>query len=226
MAIVQDSKTGNTMHGILGGAARAARMAIFLGVVGGLAGCGSIGLGGGDSAAPSDTIPQGSAAPATSAPGPTAPALAAPQGSFFGGNVCPKAEIRTGLQSLEVYEKGKDGDATALRYQVALQRVARECTSTGSQIAMRVGVAGRVLGGPKGSAGPVTFPVRVIVQVGGQPIYQKVHQLTSTLAAPDFSALFTLVDDQVVVPTQDGEQAFVYVELVPANEKPAKPARR
>jgi hypothetical protein len=140
--------------------------------------------------------------------------------------VCPKVEIRTGLQSLEVYEKGKDGDAAALRYQAALQRVARECTSTGSQIAMRVGAAGRVLGGPKGAAGPVTFPVRVIVQAGGQPIYQKVHQLTATLAAPDFSALFTLVDDQVVVPAQDAEHAFVYVELVPANEKPGQPARR
>lgn len=223
MAIVQEKKTGISI-----GAARLVRMGFILALAGSVAACGSIGLGGGDSAAPSDTIPQdaAAAAPNAASPGPTAPALAAPQGSFFGGNVCPKAEIRTGLQSLEVYEKGKDGDATALRYQVALQRVARECTSTGSQIAMRVGAAGRVLGGPKGAAGPVTFPVRVIVQVGGQPIYQKVHQLTSTLAAPDFSALFTLVDDQVVVPAQDGEQAYVYVELVPANEKPVKPTRR
>jgi hypothetical protein len=222
MAIVQVKKTGVSI-----GAARLVRMGFILALAGGMAACGSIGLGGGDSTAPSDTIPQDAAAAAPPTPaGPTAPALAAPQGSFFGGNVCPKAEIRTGLQSLEIYEKGKDGDATALRHQVSLQRVARECTSTGSQIAMRVGAAGRVLGGPKGTAGPVTFPVRVIVQVGGQPIYQKVHQLTSTLAAPDFSALFTLVDDQVVLPTQDGEQAFVYVELVPANEKPAKPARR
>ena len=219
MAIVQQDT-----RGLLQTVARAASVVLILGLAGGLAGCGSIGLGG-DSAAPSDTIAQAPNAPLP-ADTPSAPALAAPQGSFFGGDVCPKAEVRTGLQSLEVFEKGKEGDPTALRYQVALQRVARECTPSGGQILMRVGAAGRVLGGPKGTAGAVTFPVRVVVQVAGKPAYTKVHQLTSNLAAPDFSALFTLVDDQVTVPTQDAAQSFVYVELVPATERPERTTRR
>jgi hypothetical protein len=111
---------------------------------------------------------------------------------------CPQVTVRPEAESMTIYDQGKSGDAGSVRYQTSIQRVARDCDIIGDEVAVRVGVAGRVAAGPKGGAGAVQVPVRVVVTDGaGKPLYSKAHIVPVTVEAPDYSALWSQIDDQV-----------------------------
>ena len=92
-----------------------------------------------------------------------------PASDFIRPSYCPPVMIRGGTAALAVYDKGHDNDAAFLRYQASIATTARQCTVGGTTLTAKVGVAGRVVGGPKAAAGTVTVPIRVVVvkQVGG-----------------------------------------------------------
>lgn len=135
--------------------------------------------------------------------------------------VCPNAEIRTGTETLPLYEAGKQGQADFLRFQVGVQRVARECSIVGDNMVIRVGVAGRVAAGPKGATGNVPVPVRIAVVKGDDVLYSRLTSTSVAVSAPDFSALWSVVDDAVTVPASITSQSTIYVGL---DDKPEKPA--
>lgn len=128
---------------------------------------------------------------------------------------CPPIQIRAGTATLEVYERGHENEQQYVRYLASISQTARECTMVGDTLTIKVGIAGRVVAGPKGSAGNITLPVRVAVakQFGGTgPLYSQLFKIPVTLAAPTFNANYHQVFDQVTVnaPPQD-RNLIIYI---------------
>ncbi|MER2605647.1 MAG: hypothetical protein ABTQ29_07460 [Siculibacillus sp.] len=127
--------------------------------------------------------------------------------------VCPNAEVRDGTEVMPIWEPTRPGEPQKVRFQAGVQRVARDCEAFGDGLKVRVGVAGRVLSGPGGASGSVTVPIRVAAVVGEKVVYSKVTTATVTVQAPDYSALFSVVDDNVVMSIADSHDATIYVGL-------------
>ena len=127
--------------------------------------------------------------------------------------VCPEVEIRDGTEFMPVFKPGKLGDTTQILFQASVQRVARDCDMDGANLRVRVGVAGRVLSGPTGATGASAVPVRVAVMVGDKVVYSKLHQAAVDVQAPDYSALWSVVDDGVVLSVADSKEATIYAGL-------------
>ena len=142
--------------------------------------------------------------------------------------VCPTVELREGTEFIPVFRPGKFGDPSQIMYQASVQRIARDCEMEGDNLRVRVGVAGRVLSGPTGATGASTVPIRVAVMIGDRVIYSKLHQATVDVQAPDYSALWSVVDDGIVLSVADSKDASIYAGLdgkgdpKGAKEKPRK----
>lgn len=116
--------------------------------------------------------------------------------------VCPQVQVRDGTQMLAVFEKGKEGDYTAVRFQGTIRKFARECTTDASgTTTIRVGVAGRLLAGPNGATGATSLPVRVVlVRNGDEVLYSKLYPVSVTIAPGTAAADWDLVAPDVIVP--------------------------
>lgn len=128
--------------------------------------------------------------------------------------VCPEALVRDGTEFMPIFEPGKTNDFEAVRFQASVQRVARDCEDAiGGGITVRVGVAGRVLSGKSAATGTVTVPVRVAVTAGDKVLYSKLTTTQVTVQAPDYSALFSVVDDGITLSIAESQAATIYVGL-------------
>ena len=127
--------------------------------------------------------------------------------------VCPIVEIRDGTEFMPVFKPGKFGDPSQILFQASVQRVARDCDMEGDNLRVRVGVAGRVLSGPTGATGASNVPIRVAVMIGDRVVYSKLHQAAVNVQAPDYSALWSVVDDGVVLSVADSKEATIYAGL-------------
>ena len=102
---------------------------------------------------------------------------------------CPPIQIRAGTATMTVYERGHENETAYVRYLASISQTARECTMAGDALTIKVGIAGRVVAGPKGSAANVTLPLRVAVakQFGGTaPLYSELFKIPVGLARSDF----------------------------------------
>jgi hypothetical protein len=68
---------------------------------------------------------------------------------------CPELILLEEAAASRVYAATPPSNAN-LRYQFALSETARQCALEGDQLALKIGVAGKVLLGPAGSAGSFT----------------------------------------------------------------------
>src|SRR6516164_6944342 len=75
---------------------------------------------------------------------------------------CPAVEVRRGAATLVVASSG-ERTAMGMKYQGSFVRVARECTLVEGNMAMKVGVEGRIVLGPAGSPGRIDVPLRFAV---------------------------------------------------------------
>ena len=127
--------------------------------------------------------------------------------------VCPTVEIREGTEFMPVFKPGKFGDPASILFQASVQRVARDCDNEGDSIRVRVGVAGRVLSGPTGATGASQVPIRVAVTLGDKVVYSKLHQAAVDVQAPDYSALWSVVDDGILLSAADSKEVTIYAGL-------------
>ena len=108
---------------------------------------------------------------------------------------------------------GKPATGSDLRYQATITRTARDCTQVGDQISARIGIQGRVIGGPAWTPGNVEVPLRVAVVQGGvneKPISTKAYQTTVSMADSD-SVPFSLVAEDMVYPVPPGAEGDAYI---------------
>ena len=98
---------------------------------------------------------------------------------------CPNVELRQGAGTLTINNNPKDPSAMQLRYQVSVAQTARECSSAGGNLIIRVGVQGRIVLGPAGTSGTLEMPLRyAVVQEGPQPktVYTKLYRVPVSIA--------------------------------------------
>ena len=122
---------------------------------------------------------------------------------------CPPVEILPDTHTLRVTTGGSEYEAGVVRYQATLTQTARECAPGSDGKQARVGLAGRALSGPKGAAGTIKLPLRVVVREGDTVTYSKLHVVTVDLTSAEPSKDWAFVDSDIVI--KDPEIAKILV---------------
>jgi hypothetical protein len=115
---------------------------------------------------------------------------------------CPKVIIQPGTAAFVLYEKGKEGDPMAVRYQASFTQFARECVDLGAEVGARIGLAGRALLGPKGVPGQkIDVPIRFVIQDDQQKVIMSRVTKLQVVIPPDQSGItFTHVEELGSIP--------------------------
>lgn len=126
---------------------------------------------------------------------------------------CPPVQIRGGTEALTIYERGHDSEPDFVQHQASITRTARECSSTAEGISIKLGIAGRVVAGPKGGPANLAMPVRIVVsKEGGDVLYSELYKMPVTIVPPNLSSDFSQVFQEVSVPVGAQERdLIVYV---------------
>ncbi len=157
----------------------------------------------------------------TATPGPAPAAAGAPERPLQ----CPSVDVLDGTASYRTYA-GTEQTNEAVRYQFSMGEVARECTHSGKDVLLKVGVAGRVLLGPAGSPGSFTVPVRIAVRRDGdgKAVATKLYDVPATIAAGEDATSFQIVSDPIAVPFVTSNADDDYTVLVGFDAAPKAPA--
>jgi hypothetical protein len=143
---------------------------------------------------------------------------------------CPAVEVRRGAATLTV---GPTGERTAmtLKYQGSFTRFARECSVVEGNMIAKVGVEGRIVLGPAGSAGRIQVPLRFAVvretPTGMQAIATKFVQVSVDLNATG-NTPFVYVEEGLSFPIPNPvttlDEYLIYVGFDPVTaEAQSKP---
>jgi hypothetical protein len=137
---------------------------------------------------------------------------------------CPAVEVRRGAATLVVASSG-ERTAMGMKYQGSFVRVARECGLVEGNMAMKVGVEGRIVLGPAGSPGRVDVPLRfAVVQEtpsgGMRPITTKFVVVPVDVGATG-NTPFIYVEEALTfpipTPTSVVDEYIVYVGFDPVS---------
>jgi hypothetical protein len=128
---------------------------------------------------------------------------------------CPTVGVIEGGAALQAYSGGRVGDAAALRNQITLGQLARECTGQpDGTTQVRVGVEGRaLLGAGAGSGGTFSVPVRVVLKRGERVIATRVRTASVTIPAGETQGSFIIVEEGLSVPAADAQTFDIEVGL-------------
>ena len=138
---------------------------------------------------------------------------------------CPEVIILDGTAASQVHA-GEPPTNMNLRYQYALGDVSRECALQGDQLALKVGIAGKVLLGPAGAPASFSVPLRVAI-VGTkdhEPVVTKLYHVAATIPAGQAQTDFQLVTEPLLVPFTTDHAEDDYTIKVGIDEGPEKPA--
>jgi len=140
---------------------------------------------------------------------------------------CPQVDIAPGGAALRTYTGGRTDSPEALRSQLSIVNVARECIGRpDGSILVKVGVEGRALIGPAGSGGQLDAPVRFVLKRGGTVLANRARHAAVALAPGELQGSFTVVEDGLVVPPNTGEfEIEVALGSAAAAERPRKGRR-
>jgi hypothetical protein len=160
---------------------------------------------------------------------------------FYGGTTVPPAQPPKDareftcpavgvLEGAAAWRQGRtDGSASGVAFQASLVDLARECSFQDTQVALRVGVEGRLLIGPQGRAGTFQVPVRIVVKRRQAIVTQRFTRVSVTIPANEASADFTHVDASIVVPITEfdpGDEYDIYVGFDPTGQQAQRQTRR
>lgn len=115
---------------------------------------------------------------------------------------CPSVLVQPGTAAHIVYERGKENDPMAVRYQVRFGEMARECVDLGVEAGIRIGISGRALVGPKGTPGQkLDVPIRFVVMDNDRNVIISTVTRLQLVIPPDQSGVtFTHVEELGSVP--------------------------
>lgn len=146
------------------------------------------------------------------------------QNKYLATATCPGAEIRFGAEAINLFANNAQPTPDSLRFQINVQRVARECDVIGDNVVARVGAAGRVIAGPKGASGKVDVPVRIVAMNGDKQVYTTLKTVSVDVQPPDYGANWAVVDESVSIPVALANSTTIYIGLEDKN-RPAKPVK-
>jgi hypothetical protein len=143
---------------------------------------------------------------------------------------CPDVDVRGGASTITVHSKGEEV-ATNVRYQATIAQMARECSSAGGNLAIKIGVQGRVLLGPQGGPGKLDIPLRIaLVQEGPDPktLWSKLYKVPVQIGSNTTNVNFVHVEEGVVVPrpakASDVDDYIIYIGFDSLAKEEKKPA--
>lgn len=127
---------------------------------------------------------------------------------------CPPVTIAEGGSAIQAYSGGRAGDSSALRSQVSISNVARECVGQpdGSTV-VKVGVEARALLGVGGAAGRYNVPVQIVVKDGSTVIANRSRSTVAAIPAGGTQASVAVVEDGIVVPAARANTFEIEVAL-------------
>ena len=143
---------------------------------------------------------------------------------------CPEIRVLQGAAAYRVYGSGERSNAN-VRYQYTIGETARECAVRDGQLVMKVGVEGKVLVGPVGTAGAFNVPVRIAVEreADHKPATSKLYTVAAQVPAGQTQSSFTVVSEPLVVPfireNSDDDYSIV-VGIDEKGEPVPKPQKR
>ena len=138
---------------------------------------------------------------------------------------CPPVTIAPGGAAINAYSGGREGAPEALRSQISIVNVARECAGRpDGSIVVKVGVEGRALVGAVGAAGRFDTPVRFAIKRGERVLASATRRAGVALAAGELQGSFTLVEEGLVVPA--GTDDFDIEVGLGGSSAAARPAAR
>lgn len=120
-------------------------------------------------------------------------------------SLCTKFKIWNADRFLTVYDVGRYGDGMAVRYRGELTKAARECQFQPGVVHVKYGFAGRVLLGPKGSAGTFNLPLLInLADRSGKKI--KTERITVPVSVqPGQSIGYFSIVKRIDIPLQGSE---------------------
>ncbi len=122
---------------------------------------------------------------------------------------CPPVQLREGTASYATYERGGQDNPARLVHQASISDVTRSCTYSGNTTTVNVAVAGRIVPGPKGKAGSIAMPIRVVALLGGEVAYSKLHQHVVPVGDTIGATQFIFSDSGITVPS-DTANVVIY----------------
>jgi hypothetical protein len=117
---------------------------------------------------------------------------------------CPPVTVGEGGAAIRAVAGG--AESAAVRSQVAIANVARECTEgPNGSIIVKVGVQVRALLGPGGSGGRYDAPVNIVLKRGEQVIATRSPRISITIPAGQYEQSGIVVEQGMAVPSGTGE---------------------
>jgi hypothetical protein len=185
-----------------------------------LSGCGSLGFGGGSSDSDTPAAPPSatkSFLENLAMGGPAPAATPAPAGQTLFPDVvkqedeftCPVLDVSANGAALRDFAGGAEAGAQALRHQISITNLARECKDAGSSITMKLGVEGSVLLGPAGSPGTFSVPLLFEARLKDKVVTTRRETLSVTIPPGESRAFFNTVLTDFVIPKDEDTDVFV-----------------
>jgi hypothetical protein len=124
---------------------------------------------------------------------------------------CPRPVLREGTAILRTFTKNNENNPDEIIYQATITDVTRTCKYRDNLLYMTLAAAGRVVNGPKGSAGDLELPVRVAIKQGENLPYSELGKITVAVAPGAGATQFIYKDERIAVPATNprGMQVFV-----------------
>jgi hypothetical protein len=135
---------------------------------------------------------------------------------------CPQVILREGTAVTTKYEKGGDGDAASIVYQGSISEVTRSCKRSDGNVSIAVGVAGKVVPGPKASGDPTSLPIRVAIVEGENVLYSELQNFQVTVVAGQAATQFVFSDPNPIIPVANIKAVQIFVGF---DEGPPKPKK-
>jgi hypothetical protein len=196
------------------GASRRVRIAVPLAMLASLSACGYLSGGAEDPGQPKkdsilENIMMGGARPKASA----TPQVPAPQARFPDAVTeqndfeCPVLDVAANGATLRDFAGGND--SAALRHQISITRLGRECKDAGTNIAMKLGVEGSVLLGPSGSPGTFKVPLVFEARLNDKVVASRSETVSVTIPPNEERAFYSTVLADFVIPKDDNVDVYV-----------------
>ncbi|HXG77961.1 MAG TPA: hypothetical protein VNJ31_01300 [Methyloceanibacter sp.] len=123
---------------------------------------------------------------------------------------CPQVVAWPRDRLLTIYTAGHVGDQKAIVHRGEITRMARECTLYSDRVIVKYGFAGRVLLGPKGAPGTVTFGVNIRVAGMEQKTLATDKMNVSATIPPDAPAGYFSMVREIAFPVALGTRPEDY----------------
>ncbi|WP_181699278.1 hypothetical protein [Chthonobacter albigriseus] len=124
--------------------------------------------------------------------------------------VCPEVQVRDDTQVMHVYERGRQGDPSATRFQATITKFARDCRTAMGSTSIRVGLAGRLLSGRTAATGTVELPIRIaLVKNGNEVVSSQLIRVPATINPGEASVLWTRIVDGITIASAEANARYV-----------------